>query len=130
MGFADVLESYASGGEGRPALLRLLPDVHAPRRAGRRRRCRVVRRRRGTSRRDRPRLPAVSAHGRDALYETAREDTLLLLRALRDLVLVDDFLADNGDFGAQTFLVTSASSKTAIALAFCLGARGASEVVG
>lgn len=69
--------------------------------------------------------------GADALYETSREDTLLLLRGLfMTSFLVDDFLADNGDFGAQTFLVTSASSKTAIALAFCLAARGAGEVVG
>lgn len=69
--------------------------------------------------------------GADPLYEPAREDTLLLLRGLfLTSFLVDDFLADQKDFGAKTFLVTSASSKTAIALAFCLAARGAGEVVG
>lgn len=67
----------------------------------------------------------------DPLYEAAREDALLLLRGLfLTSFLVDDFLADQQGFGARTFLVTSASSKTAIALAFCLAARGAGEVVG
>ena len=67
----------------------------------------------------------------DPMYEPAREDTLLLLRGLfMTSFLVDDFLADQQDFGAKTFLVTSASSKTAIALAFCLAARGAGDVVG
>lgn len=67
----------------------------------------------------------------DGLYEPSREDTLLLLRGLfLTSFLVDDFLADQKDFGARTFLVTSASSKTAIALAFSLAARGAGDVVG
>jgi hypothetical protein len=46
--------------------------------------------------------------------------------------LIDDFLADSGFFGAQTVLVTSASSKTAMGLAHCLARRGAGrpEIVG
>jgi hypothetical protein len=46
--------------------------------------------------------------------------------------LIDDFLADSGFFGAQTVLVTSASSKTAMGLAHCLAQRGAGrpEIVG
>lgn len=67
----------------------------------------------------------------DPLYEPAREDALLLLRGLfLTSFLVDDFLADHDGFGARTLLITSASSKTAIALAFCLAARGAGEIVG
>ena len=34
--------------------------------------------------------------------------------------LIDDFLADNDFFGAETVLITSASSETAIRLAHCL----------
>lgn len=67
----------------------------------------------------------------DAQYDPAREDQVLLLRGLfLTSFLMDDFLADNGDFGAQTFLITSASSKTAIALAWSLAARKAGRVVG
>lgn len=46
--------------------------------------------------------------------------------------LIDDFLADNGFFGAKTVVVSSASSKTSIGLAFNLHQRGREtvEVVG
>ena len=48
--------------------------------------------------------------------------------------LIDDFLADQGFFGAATVLVSSASSKTGYALGFCLARRrgepGAPRVVG
>jgi len=48
--------------------------------------------------------------------------------------LIDDFLADNGFFGARQLLLSSASSKTAYGTAFCLaqrrGAPGAPAVVG
>jgi len=67
----------------------------------------------------------------DALYQPSHEDSLLLLRGLfMTSFLVDDFLADRGDFGARTFVVSSASSKTAIALASQLSKRGAGTVVG
>lgn len=67
----------------------------------------------------------------DAFYDPAREDVMLLLRGLfLTSFLVDDFLADNGWFDAQTVVVSSASSKTAIALAHLLAARGAGRVVG
>ncbi len=39
--------------------------------------------------------------------------------------LIDDFLADNAFFGAAEVLVSSASSKTAYGLGFCLAARRA-----
>ena len=46
--------------------------------------------------------------------------------------LIDDFLADNDFFGAKRVVVSSASSKTSIALAFQLFQRGRErcEVVG
>jgi hypothetical protein len=67
----------------------------------------------------------------EPLYDAAREDPYLLLRGLfTTSFLVDDFLADQAGFGAQTFVVSSASSKTAIALAFLLSQRGAGRVVG
>ena len=46
--------------------------------------------------------------------------------------LIDDFLAESGFFGAETVLITSASSKTSMGLAYCLRQRGAGrpEVVG
>lgn len=48
--------------------------------------------------------------------------------------LLDDFLAENHFFGAQQLLLSSASSKTAAATAFCLalrrGAQGQPAVVG
>src|SRR5262249_36438569 len=60
-----------------------------------------------------------------------REDTLLLLRGLfLTSFLVDDFLAQHDAFGAQTVVLSSASSKTAIALAFLLARRKALRVVG
>lgn len=67
----------------------------------------------------------------DPQYEREREDAILLLRGLfLTSFLVDDFLADNGDFGSRTFVVSSASSKTAIALGYCLSRRRAGRVVG
>jgi hypothetical protein len=46
--------------------------------------------------------------------------------------LIDDFLAESGFFGAETVLITSASSKTALGLAHCLRRRssGRPEIVG
>jgi hypothetical protein len=43
--------------------------------------------------------------------------------------LIDDFLADQADFGAQAIILTSASSKTALGLAWALHRRGL-KVVG
>lgn len=48
--------------------------------------------------------------------------------------LIDDFLADNGCFGARQVLLSSASSKTAMGTAYCLAQRrgtpGAPRIVG
>ena len=67
----------------------------------------------------------------DPLYDARYEDQTMLLRGLfMTAFLVDDFVADNGFFGARTFVISSASSKTAIALAFLLSQRGAGQVIG
>ena len=60
----------------------------------------------------------------DPLYRPEDEDVLALYRPLfTTSFLIDDFLADNAFFGAREVLVSSASSKTAYGLAFCLAAR-------
>jgi NADPH:quinone reductase-like Zn-dependent oxidoreductase len=67
----------------------------------------------------------------EPLYDAAREDPYLLLRGLfTTSFLVDDFLADQEYFGARAVVISSASSKTAIALAFLLSRRGAARVIG
>ena len=67
----------------------------------------------------------------DPLYREPDESLLALLRPLfMTSYLIDDFLADNAFFGARTVLVSSASSKTAYGLGFCLAARrGKAEAV-
>lgn len=44
--------------------------------------------------------------------------------------VLDDFFADNDDFGAQTIVLGSASSKTAFGMAFMLKQSGRAKVVG
>lgn len=67
---------------------------------------------------------------REPLYDPAREEFYLLLRGLfTTSFLVDDFIADQA-FGAETVLISSASSKTAIALAFLLSHRPGVRVIG
>jgi hypothetical protein len=46
--------------------------------------------------------------------------------------LIDDYLTEGAFFGAGTVLITSASSKTSIGLAYCLRQRGEGrpEIVG
>jgi hypothetical protein len=71
----------------------------------------------------------------DALYREGHESLLALLRPLFiTSFLIDDFLADNQGFGASVLLVSSASSKTAYGLGFCLsqrrGGAGAMHCVG
>jgi hypothetical protein len=60
----------------------------------------------------------------DALYDPKREGEQALLRPLfTTSFLIDDFLADNDDFGAQTVVLSSASSKTAYGTAHCIRRR-------
>lgn len=59
------------------------------------------------------------------------EDYQALLRPLfMTGFLIEDFLDENDLFGARSVVLTSASSKTAISLAFQLKARGKARVVG
>lgn len=67
----------------------------------------------------------------DPAYHPATEEHYLIVRGLFiTSFLIDDFLAEHGDFGATTVLITSASSRTSIALAHRLRMRGAVHVVG
>jgi hypothetical protein len=61
----------------------------------------------------------------DPAFAGHQGDLQALLRPLFMLsFLVDDFLAENDDFGARTVLLSSASSKTAFGLAHLLHTRG------
>jgi Protein of unknown function (DUF2855) len=69
--------------------------------------------------------------GSDPFYRPDTEGIQALLRPLFTTSwLIDDFLADNQFFGADTLLLTSASSKTAYGTAFQLKQRAGVEVVG
>ena len=65
------------------------------------------------------------------IYNPAREDHDSLLRGLfMTSWLVEDFLDVSSNFDATACLGTNASSKTSIALAYCLRERGALESIG
>jgi NADPH:quinone reductase-like Zn-dependent oxidoreductase len=67
----------------------------------------------------------------DPSYDAGHEDEQMLLRPLFfTSYLLDDFLEDAGLLSAGAFLLSSASSKTASALAFLLARRGQGEVIG
>jgi hypothetical protein len=67
----------------------------------------------------------------DAFYDAASEDVQMLLRPLFfTSFLIDDFLADNGSFGAATAVLSSGSSKTALSAAFQIAKRGGTELIG
>lgn len=65
------------------------------------------------------------------IYEDSREDQDSLLRGLFTTSwLVEDFLDVNDSFGAEVCLITSASSKTSIALGHSVHKRGDLAAVG
>ncbi len=67
----------------------------------------------------------------DPLYDAEHEDEQMLLRPLfLTSYLIDDFLGDSDFFGAEIVVLSSASSKTASALAFQLSLREGVLVVG
>lgn len=69
--------------------------------------------------------------GADPFYTADTEDLQSLLRPLFITSwLIDDFMADNAFFGADTLLLSSASSKTAYGTACLLIQRPGVEVVG
>ena len=64
----------------------------------------------------------------DPGYVPAQEAQQALLRPLFiTSFMIDDFLADNGFFGAGHVVLSSASSKTAYGTAFCLAQRRGSD---
>lgn len=67
----------------------------------------------------------------DPSHQPEHEDLQALLRPMFiTSFLIDDFLADEGFFGATRVVLSSASAKTAIGLAFLLHPRGGVEVIG
>ena len=68
---------------------------------------------------------------RDPLYATGSEALQMLLRPLfTTSFLLDDFLADNDFFGAETLVISSVSSKTGLGVAWCAHRREHIRVVG
>jgi hypothetical protein len=78
--------------------------------------------------------PAYNGYVRaeaDPVYDAEREDAQMLLRPLFFTSwLIDDFLEEASMFGAGTVVLSSASSKTASALAYLLSLREGIEVLG
>ena len=60
----------------------------------------------------------------DPSYAVENEDLQILYRPLFfTSFMLDDFLGDNGFFGAEQVVMSSASSKTSYGTAFCIGLR-------
>jgi hypothetical protein len=67
----------------------------------------------------------------NAMYEKENEDYEILLWPLYfTSFLIDDFLDDEGMFGAETAILSSASSRTSSAIAYLLNNREGIQVVG
>jgi hypothetical protein len=67
----------------------------------------------------------------DPVYDAAHEDEQIIFWPLfYTSWLIDDFLAGEGFFGAETIVIGSASSKTALSAAFLLAQREGIEVIG
>lgn len=67
----------------------------------------------------------------DPAWRDAEAPEQMLVRPLfATAYVLAGFLRDSGHFGAGTALITSASSKTALATAFCLGGEGGLHRVG
>lgn len=67
----------------------------------------------------------------DSLHAREHEDAIMLLRGLfMTSFLAEDFLEENERFGASDILISSASSKTSIALAFVAARTKRARTVG
>lgn len=67
----------------------------------------------------------------DPVYSADREaEHILFFPLFFTSFLIDDFVSDEGFFGADTILISSASSKTAIIAAYLLAKRQGIHVVG
>jgi hypothetical protein len=130
-GFADVVESRAAGVAEGTRVYGYLPMstelVVIPARVDER----------GFVDASAHRRPMASAYnsyravGADPVYDAGHEDALMLLRPLLyTAFLLDDFVEDNGRFGASTVVLSSASSKTSAGTAFFLSERSGLSVVG
>jgi Protein of unknown function (DUF2855) len=130
-GFADVTASKAEGvPEGTRVYGYLPPASHLVVRPDRPSRTDFV-----DSTPHRAKLPA--AYNRylrtegNAVYEEEHEDYEILLWPLYfTSFLIDDFLDDEGMFGAKLAVLSSASSRTTSALAYLLDKREGIEIVG
>ena len=61
----------------------------------------------------------------DPAYRPDNEELQMLLYPLFfTSFVIDDFLSDNGDFGAEQIVIASASAKTALGAAYLVHARG------
>jgi Protein of unknown function (DUF2855) len=67
----------------------------------------------------------------DPVYSPGREaEHILFFPLFFTSFLIDDFLGDEQFFGADTVVISSASSKTAIIAAYLLAQRGGIQVIG
>ena len=67
----------------------------------------------------------------DPHYRKDREaEQMLFLPLFMTAFMLDDFLADNEHFGARAVVIASASSKTAIGLAFLLARNSSCDLIG
>jgi len=67
----------------------------------------------------------------DPLYSADHEDALILMRGLfMTSFLAEDFLAESDLYGAESVVISSASSKTGIALAFVVKQKGRAKAIG
>tara|TARA_R110000824_G_scaffold118960_2_gene271583 strand:- start:202452 stop:203531 length:1080 start_codon:yes stop_codon:yes gene_type:complete len=67
----------------------------------------------------------------DATYDAAHEDAQSLLGPLfKTAFFIDDLIADNDFFGAKAVVLSSASSKTALGVAYLMSQRPDIEVIG
>ncbi len=67
----------------------------------------------------------------DSFHQADREDSLALMRGMfLTSFLAEDYLADSDLYGADSIIISSASSKTAIAMAFVVSQKGEAKAVG
>ncbi|RYF94295.1 MAG: DUF2855 family protein [Caulobacteraceae bacterium] len=123
-GFATVVASKAEGVEPGLRLFGYLPmSSHFT--------ARLVRRGGGyvDAAEHRAQLPPTYNQYAEAPRPSETDDHRALLRPLfATSWLIDDFLEEAGDFGATSVILTSASSKTALGLAWRLAKRGVAVI--
>ncbi len=122
-GFAEVAESRAEGLDAGTRVFEL-PDGDAPRSRARANRARRF----IDASAHRADLPSVYNGYRrcaaDPLYDPRTEPIMTIFFPLFVTSFVlDDFLGDNNDFGAEQIVLSSASSKTSAGTALCIARR-------